>query len=612
MKVKKIHHVCITILLFLFLLFGIQLAIWAQVDSDGDLNADVTDPSPNDPNQGGIYPGAVITYDVLMAGDLDATGFTGTVITIAADGVTFDGNGHKIIAPDASQGITVQYAQDVPDDIVELTGVVIIAPNTGLKLYGVTESTISWVTSVGPGGYGIVIYESADNLIKDCTLSGRNRGIFIVGSISTNNIIRNNDLSQCSEAVNAVTSSPAGNEFLDNNCSESDWGLSLFEPAEISGNDLRNCSSGCLRMGGYSSSSPVGLQDVLTGNDFTGSALALSLSSVVSGTTISDLDFTGIDVTRALVVANSEGITLSNLTLPVTGTGLHLYGVTESTISGIISVGPGNYGIHMGNCSDNVIENCTLSGHNYGIDLHNSSDNTLTGNTVSNSSYGLYFTISCINNQIYSNNFIDNATQAYVGTGNVFNLDKPIGGNYWSDWTEPDADGDGFVDSPYVFTGGQDNLPCTHAHVSWNNPNGGNWDIPGNWNIGMVPGATDDVFITLNGTYTVTLNGSKSINSLTIGGATGGQTLLIQGSLANSHARLESASGFTNAGTITLDSIDTGWNSTLTVSDGTLTNQSGGVINVNPGCGEKVSSDLYFYHLQAGSYNAIKRMLIVK
>ena len=29
-------------------------------------------------------------------------------------------------------------------------------------------------------------------------------------------------------------------------------------------------------------------------------------------------------------------------------------------------------------------------------------------------------------------------------------------------------------------------------------------------------------------------------------------------------------------------------------------------------CGEKVSSDLYFYHLQAGDYSAIRRMLIVK
>lgn len=117
------------------------------------------------------------------------------------------------------------------------------------------------------------------------------------------------------------------------------------------------------------------------------------------------------------------------------------------------------------------------------------------------------------------------------------------------------------------------------ANVSWNNPTGGNW------NTGTVPGATDDVFITLDGTYTVTLNGSKSINSLTIGGATGVQTLLIQGNSANGNATLTSASDCTNGGTITLDSIDIVMPSSLVVSAGILTNQSGGFINVNPGTG---------------------------
>jgi hypothetical protein len=64
-------------------------------------------------------------------------------------------------------------------------------------------------------------------------------------------------------------------------------------------------------------------------------------------------------------------------------------------------------------------------------------------------------------NQIYNNNFIDNTIQAYVtgSSRNVFNLDKPIGGNYWSDWRTPDADCDSFVDDPYAFTYGADYLP---------------------------------------------------------------------------------------------------------------------------------------------------------
>ncbi len=39
----------------------------------------------------------------------------------------------------------------------------------------------------------------------------------------------------------------------------------------------------------------------------------------------------------------------------------------------------------------------------------------------------------------------------------------PTGGNYWSNWTGPDDDADGFVDSPYVITlyYNLDNLPWT-------------------------------------------------------------------------------------------------------------------------------------------------------
>jgi hypothetical protein len=54
----------------------------------------------------------------------------------------------------------------------------------------------------------------------------------------------------------------------------------------------------------------------------------------------------------------------------------------------------------------------------------------------------------------------------------VFNLSEAQGGgNYWSDWTSPDVDPeDGFVDLPYVFSGGQDNLPLVSEVVSETEP----------------------------------------------------------------------------------------------------------------------------------------------
>ena len=91
------------------LIFAASSAV-GQVDSDDDLNADIADPFPFDPTQGGVYVGGTIDYDVLMTGDLDATGFTGTVLTITGDGLTFDGNGQQMIAPDAQKGFRIATA----------------------------------------------------------------------------------------------------------------------------------------------------------------------------------------------------------------------------------------------------------------------------------------------------------------------------------------------------------------------------------------------------------------------------------------------------------------------------------------------------------------------
>ena len=66
------------------------------------------------------------------------------------------------------------------------------------------------------------------------------------------------------------------------------------------------------------------------------------------------------------------------------------------------------------------------------------------------------------------------------------------------------------------------------AVVSWSNPAGGDWATAGNWNTGTVPTAADDVHIDMAGTYTVSISASVTsvtVNSLTLGGASGTQTL---------------------------------------------------------------------------------------
>ena len=135
-----------------------------------------------------------------------------------------------------------------------------------------------------------------------------------------------------------------------------------------------------------------------------------------------------------------------------------------------------------------------------------------------------------------------------------------------------------------LFAPGQGTAAALVCTTSWANAAGGSWDTGGNRTAG-VPVASSDVCIDLAGTYTVTLIGAKSVNSVTLGNVSGVQTLLIRGSNAGGNAKLTSATGITNVGTITLDTIDSTWSSTLKVTTGALANRLGGVINVNQGAG---------------------------
>jgi hypothetical protein len=69
------------------------------------------------------------------------------------------------------------------------------------------------------------------------------------------------------------------------------------------------------------------------------------------------------------------------------------------------------------------------------------------------------------------------------------------------------------------------NIVADAATINWTNTAGGNWSVAANWSPNQVPGSSDNAVITANGSYTVTLNTSATVGSLTLGGASGAQTL---------------------------------------------------------------------------------------
>ncbi|HMW35336.1 MAG TPA: hypothetical protein PKA72_03185, partial [bacterium] len=65
---------------------------------------------------------------------------------------------------------------------------------------------------------------------------------------------------------------------------------------------------------------------------------------------------------------------------------------------------------------------------------------------------------------------------------------------------------------------------------TWNNASGGNWGTASNWLENAVPGSGDTVYITLDGTYSVTYNlNFASVSAIYLGASSGIQTLINPG-----------------------------------------------------------------------------------
>jgi parallel beta-helix repeat protein len=211
-----------------------------------------------------------------------------------------------------------------------------------------------------------------------------------------------------------------------------------------------------------------------------------------------DYTITGDSSFDGILIDAKTNVTVKNINVTNCTRGIHLRASSNTiTIADSNFYNNSLYGIYLATyTSSNTIQNNTVTSNgSHGIYLNSyCNENIFTGNTVdSNGDYtnewGIVLSTSCHNNDfirntisnhfwgglrlyqsggslIYNNSFINNPTQidAYATFDNTYNLDLPIGGNYWSDWSGTDSDGDGIMDGvndARPLPGGTDFLPLT-------------------------------------------------------------------------------------------------------------------------------------------------------
>jgi parallel beta-helix repeat protein len=152
------------------------------------------------------------------------------------------------------------------------------------------------------------------------------------------------------------------------------------------------------------------------------------------------------------IVVQKSGITIDGGGYTVQGTGA--MGSIGMNLSGITTV---------------TVKNVKIKAFFVGVVLIHSSSCSFSGNNITANNYGIELDYSS-GNKFYHNNFIDNAVQVYIyssGYANMWDNGYPSGGNYWSDYTGTDADGDGIGDTPYTIdANNKDNYPLMYPYIA--------------------------------------------------------------------------------------------------------------------------------------------------
>jgi parallel beta-helix repeat protein len=336
----------------------------------------------------------------------------------------------------------------------------------GIRLYSSSSCVVDDNNCSDLSGYGVSVESSTSDLVRSNSLRMTNTGIDILQSSSMT--ISNNTISDCDYVgihLNYTLRNRIIHNMLDGDGVMIDGNLlSHWNSHVITGDNTVNGRVLRYLSNLSGQTVPLGAGQVI---------LANSNDTIVSGQNLSSAS-SGVEAgfCSRITITNSQ---CSNGTF-----GVRLYEVDDS----IVSLNMLNWnrfdGARLVHVDSSTVNLNNMSGNlEYGLRLQSSLQNNIVENQFSaNTQYGVYLAAATIGNTIWNNSFAFNSgtdgtydallIQAFDQTGmnNWNSTGTPYGyGNYWYDWTTPDATPPtGIVDLPYNISGSagsKDYFPLT-------------------------------------------------------------------------------------------------------------------------------------------------------